>query len=248
VKPVLVVGSYLSPYVRKVLVTLRRKGIAYEIDPITPFLGDDRFSQLSPLRRIPVLVEGDLALADSSVICQYLEDRTPEPGFYPRDIADRARARWFEEYADSRMGDVFIWQYYFPLIVNRFVFGVAPDAAKLAKVAETEIPEVLGYLERELPASGFLFGDFSIADASLASFFRNLEVARWQLDAARWPKTAAFVARCFALPEFAELRRFEDLVMRTPPNQHRKALAELGAPISRETYDTGAPRPGIMRL
>ena len=43
--PVLIVGSYLSPYVRKVLVILETKGIAYEIDPIVPFLGNERFSK-----------------------------------------------------------------------------------------------------------------------------------------------------------------------------------------------------------
>ena len=71
-RPLLVVGSYLSPYVRKVLVCLELKGIAYEVDPIVPFYGDDRFSGLSPLRRIPVLVDGDLVVNDSSDICAYL--------------------------------------------------------------------------------------------------------------------------------------------------------------------------------
>ncbi len=247
-KPVTIIGSYLSPYVRKVLVALHLKGVPYEIDPITPFMGDDRFSKLSPLRRIPVLLDGELALADSSVICEYLEDRWPAPALYPRDIASRARARWFEEYADSRMGDVFIWQYWYPLVVNRFVFGVAPDKAAIEKTASVEIPEVLGYLERELPATGFLFGEPCVADASIAALFRNLELARYRVDSARWPKTAAFVARAFALEEFARLRPFEEVMLRTPPAQHRTALAELGAPLSRETYDTGVPRPGIMRL
>ncbi|TMA53841.1 MAG: glutathione S-transferase family protein, partial [Deltaproteobacteria bacterium] len=41
-----IIGSYLSPYVRKVLVCLHAKGIPYEIDPIVPFMGDDRFSEL----------------------------------------------------------------------------------------------------------------------------------------------------------------------------------------------------------
>ena len=44
--PVRIIGTYLSPYVRKVLVFLDLKGIAYEIDPIVPFFGDDRFTAL----------------------------------------------------------------------------------------------------------------------------------------------------------------------------------------------------------
>ncbi len=94
-KPLLIVGSYLSPYVRKVLVCLELKGIPYEVDPIVPFYGDDRFSALSPLRRIPVLVDGDLVITDSSVICQYLEELQPSPRLLPADIRDRARrAGW----------------------------------------------------------------------------------------------------------------------------------------------------------
>src|SRR4030095_10739242 len=109
-KPVQIVGSYISPYVRKVLVTLKLKGLSFEIDPIVPFMGDDRFSQLSPVRRIPVLIDDRVTLTDSSVICQYLEDRYPAPALYPQDIIDRARARWLEEFADTRMGEVFIWR------------------------------------------------------------------------------------------------------------------------------------------
>ena len=64
-----IVGSYVSPYVRKVLACLALKGLDYEIDPITPFYGNDEFERLSPLRRIPVLIDDGLALCDSSVIC-----------------------------------------------------------------------------------------------------------------------------------------------------------------------------------
>ena len=54
-----IIGSYVSPYVRKVLACIALKGLDYEIDPITPFFGDDNFERLSPLRRIPVLIDGD---------------------------------------------------------------------------------------------------------------------------------------------------------------------------------------------
>ena len=74
-----IIGSYLSPYVREVLVALHLKGLAYEIDPIIPFLGDERFSQLSPLRRIPVLKDDAVTRSDSSVICAYPEERYPRP-------------------------------------------------------------------------------------------------------------------------------------------------------------------------
>src|SRR5678816_1057620 len=123
------IGSFVSPYVRKVLAVMEIKGLAYEVDPITPFFGNDEFSRLSPLRRIPVLIDGDVALSDSSVICQYLEDRHPEPPLYPRDVAERARARWLEEFADSRMGDVFIWRLFNQVIIRPFIWGEPTDDA-----------------------------------------------------------------------------------------------------------------------
>jgi glutathione S-transferase len=247
-KPVAVVGSYLSPFVRKVLVALDLKGVPYEIDPITPFLGDDRFSRISPLRRIPVLIEGDLVLCDSTVICEYLEETRPQPALLPRAPADRARARWLDEYADSRMADVFIWQYWYPLVVNRFIFGVAPDKAAVEKTVQSEIPEVLGYLEGQLPNEGCVFGpEPSLADISIAALSRNLELGRYAIDAARWPRTAAFLARMNAHPAFARLRPLEEAMLR-PPNQQRAALEELGAPLSRDSFDSGVPRRGVMRL
>src|SRR5262245_32468070 len=168
-----IVGTYISPYVRKVLVFLDLKGLPYEIDPIIPFMGDDRFSRLSPIRRIPVLLDDQVTLADSSVICQYLEERYPEPALYPPDIVDRARARWLEEFADSRMGEVFIWRLFNQVAINPFVWGERTDSAVLEKALSEEIPHVLDYLETQMPPEGFLFGAISIADVSIAVFFRN---------------------------------------------------------------------------
>ena len=247
-RQVQVIGSYLSPYVRKVLVFLELKGVPYEIDPIVPFFGDDRFSTLSPIRRIPVLVDDQVTLADSSVICQYLEDRYPEPALYPADIVARARARWLEEFADSRMGEVFIWQLFNQVVIKPFVWGEATDTAVVDKTLHEEIPAVLDYLETQLPAQGFLFGPVSIADLSIACFFRNAEFARFRVDAARWPTTASFVQRVLALDCFERLKPFEDRSRRTPLAQQRAALAEMGAPLMRDTYGTAVPRRGVMRI
>jgi glutathione S-transferase len=243
-----VIGSYLSPYVRKVLYFLHAKRVPYEIDPIVPFLGDERFSKLSPLRRIPVLIDDTVTLSDSSVICQYLEDRWPEPALYPSDVADRARARWLEEYADTRMGEVFIWGLFNQVAINPFVFGKPTDPEALRKTLEEDVPQVLGFLEEELPQEGFLFGAAGIADVSIASFFRNAAFARYRVDAARWPRTAAFVERALRLDGFVRLAPFEERAIRTPPARHREALAALGAPLTADTYATDTPRPGILRI
>lgn len=245
-KPVLVIGSYLSPYVRKVLACLEVKGMAYEVDHIVPFFGDDRFSRLSPLRRIPVLVDGDLVLSDSSVICQYLEDRCPEPPLFPRDIADRARARWLEEYADTRMGDVFIWRYFNQIAIRPSVWGEKGDRAMVDRTLREEIPAVLDYLEGEAPVEGFRFGALSVADIAVAAFFRTAGFVRFQIDAARWPKTAAWIGRVLASPPLSKLAKIEDAVLRVPIAEQRNTLRAIGAPVSAETCAGTAPRRGIM--
>ena len=246
--PVTIIGSYLSPYVRKVLVVLHLKGIAYDIDPIIPFMGDDRFSRLSPLRRIPVLLDGEVTLADSSVICQYLEDRHPEPALYPRDVVQRARARWLEEFADTRMGEVFIWRLFNQLVIRRFVWREQTDEALVARTLAEDVPAILDYLESEVPPAGYLFGDLSIADVSIACFFRNAALARLTIDATRWPRSAAFVDRVLAGESFQRLRPFEERLMRTPIPEHRAVLIGMQAPVARETYATTVPRRGVMQI
>ena len=87
-----------------------------------------------------------------------------------------------------------------------------------------------------------------IAYIGIAVFFRNAAFAGYRVDAARWPKTARFVARVLAHDAFAHLAPFEERMIRTPIAEHRSIVAEMGAPILAETYRTSAPRRGLMRL
>lgn len=242
-----IIGNYISPYVRKVLVSLEWKGLDYEIDPITPFIGNDDFSRLSPLRRIPVLIDGELVLNDSSVICQYLEDKHPQPALYPADIAQRAKARWLEEYADTYLADMLIWRLFYQLAIRKHIFQEPIDEAVVQRAREVEIPAALDYLETQLPANGFIFGEPSIADISIACYFRTVSFVRYAVDAQRWPRTAAFVQRMLALPAFQKLARWEESILRLPLAQQRDALAEAGAPLTRETMGTQTPRHGLPR-
>jgi glutathione S-transferase len=244
--PVTIIGSYLSPYVRKVLVCLDLKGISYRIDPIVPFFGNDEFSHISPLRRVPVLMDDAVTLADSTVICEYLEDRYPAPALLPEQAPVRARARWLEEYADTRMGEVFIWRLFNQVVINRFVWGAATDQDVVRRARGEEIPQILDFLEETLPGDGQLFGPIMVADIAIASFFRNAGFAGFVVDAARWPRVAAFVARTLGHPAFAALRRYEDLSLRTPISRHRDALREAGAPIAAQTWGTEMPRRGMF--
>ena len=243
-----IIGSYVSPYVRKVTACMALKGLEYEIDPITPFFGGEEFDRLSPLRRIPVLVHGDLVLCDSTVICAWLDEAYPDPPLLPASPADRARARWLEEYADTRLGDIFIWGLFYQKIVHPNVWGEPGDQARIGKTLTEDAPVALDYLETQLPAAGFLFGEIGLADIAIASFFRNAAYAGFTPDPSRWPRTAGFVERALAQPCFAATYPFERAQMSTNPAGRRQALLDAGAPLAAETVGTRQPRKGVMTL
>jgi glutathione S-transferase len=243
-----IIGSFVSPYVRKVLACLELKQLPYVVDPITPFYGNDEFERLSPLRRIPILIDSQVTLCDSSVICAYLDEAYPSRPLLPGDPKDRARARWLEEYADTRLGDLFIWSLFYQRVVRPAVWGEAGDEERIARTLSEDIPPALDYLESQLPEAGFVFGEIGLADVSIASFFRNADYAGFAVDADRWPRTAHFVDRVLAEPVFAKLLAFEDIQRGTDIRGRRQALKDAGAPLSEDTLGTREPRRGMMRL
>ncbi len=173
-----IIGGPVSPYVRKVLAVCEMKGVPYRLDPIVPFFGDDLFSELSPLRRIPVFIDDKVSLCDSTVICEYLEDRYPTPRILPADYALRAQARWLEEFADTRMGDVFIWRVFYEAVILPFIFQKPRDKEKIAKAVTELLPGVMDYLETIAPSGGFLAAEVSMGDIAVAIPFSNLRWAR----------------------------------------------------------------------
>lgn len=243
-----VIGSFVSPYVRKVLAVMNLKGLTYEVDPITPFFGNDEFDRLSPLRRIPVLVDGDFVASDSTVICAYLDEAYGGHPLLPNDPKDRARARWLEEYADTRLGDLFIWGLFYQRVVRPAVWKEEPDQERVEANLSTHIPAALDYLEGQLPADGFLFDAIGLADISLATFFRNGDYAGFSVDSARWPRVAAFAERVLDHDCIASLKPFEDIQRKADIRHRRQALLDAGAPLTADTVGLREPRRGFMPL
>ena len=244
--PATIIGGPVSPYVRKVLAACEMKGVPYQVDPIVPFFGDDRFSELNPLRRIPVYIDDQVSISDSTVICEYLDERYPTPALLPKTPAERARARWIEEFADTRMGDVVIWRIFYEAVVNPSVWQRPRDKDKIARAVAEELPEVMDHLERLAPASGFLFGAMSIADISVAVLFCNLRWSRVQISEERWPKTLGWVERTGGVTALAKITRVADTLVQTPLPQHRRVAQELGLPLTHNSVQAAAPRRGPM--
>ncbi len=88
-----------SPYVLSCFVALREKQIPFELRTVSLQKGDHRqppFVTLSLTARVPVLVDGDLSLSESSAIVEYLDEKFPPPTYarvLPVDTVHRARAR-----------------------------------------------------------------------------------------------------------------------------------------------------------
>ncbi|MDJ0866793.1 MAG: glutathione S-transferase family protein [Myxococcota bacterium] len=204
-----VIGGAVSPFVRKVRVALAEKGLAYELEQVNPFAPPEGFREISPLGRIPAFRDGDATLADSSVICAYLERRHPEPPLYPKDDLAYAHALWIEEYMDGGMVPVAGPKIFRPLVLAPLMTGQEPDEAAeqtAQAVVDETLPEYWDYLEGQLGEAEFFVDDrLTIADISVASPHVNLRHAGVAPARARWPRLRGFLDRMHARPSFAAL-------------------------------------------
>jgi len=230
--PATIIGAPASPYVRKVMTVCELKGVTYRIDPIIPFQGNDEFSSLSPLRRIPVLIDEQVTLADSTVIAEYLDECHSAPRLFPSTPAARARARWIEEFADTRIGDVFIWRLFNTAVIAPSVWKVARDGDAIARTVREELPTVMDYLETIAPVDGFVCGALAVADIAVAVHFANLRWAATGADLAAWPKTVAWVARTEAVPALARLNQLAERSLTTRRAERLALYAEFGVALT----------------
>jgi glutathione S-transferase len=144
----------------KVEIAAREKGLAFDLVmvPFDPTRGYDpkhpEVLRINPKRQVPVLVDGDLELFDSTQIFEYLEDRHPTPPLWPRDPVARARARLLELRSD---------EVYFPHVIRLMTLEETPDdpAATSARDAAGRYYEEMDAL---LEGREFLAGPHSFAD------------------------------------------------------------------------------------
>ena len=119
-------------------------------------------ARINPKRQVPVLVDGDLELFDSTQIFEYLEELQPTPPLWPADVRARARARRLEHESD---------EVYFPNVVRLMGLQLTPDdpAAVTARAAAARFYErmerTLG--DREWLADGYSFADIAFYMAQL---------------------------------------------------------------------------------
>ncbi|MGK0223713.1 MAG: glutathione S-transferase [Limisphaerales bacterium] len=193
-------GVALSPFVRKAMFALEYLGFEYESEATFP--GDDspEFRAISPLGKIPILEHDSFTVADTSVICRYLDRLSNDKSLYPQDPQEEARAGWIEEYADSRLiencAGVFQERLLKPKMMNQ-----PTDEVRLAALLNEGLPACLNYVETFVPESGYLVGDsLSIADISLVTCFIQAQYADFEVDAKLYPKLRSYLDRAYEDP------------------------------------------------
>jgi glutathione S-transferase len=196
-------GSSLSPFVRKVLAYAAEKGIELELKSTGFPNFDPEYLAASPLRKMPALVDGDFTLADSSAIIHYLEAGHPEPPLIPGEPRARGKAIWFEEFADTVMMSCGAKMFFNRIVAPRFM-GRPGDLAVADAAERDELPPILDYLERTVPdPDGFLVGDsLTLADIAVAGPFANYRYCGVEIDGRRYSRTIAYVDRILARPSF----------------------------------------------
>ena len=163
----------LSLFARKVEIALGEKGLAFEriMVPFSQTRGyapkDPLVLQANPKGQVPVLIDGNLTLYDSTIIIEYLDEAYPHPALLPQGAAARAKCRLLELEAD----EVFLQP------VRKLMHRTEPPQPDFASrrlqqeeeavLAEKLIAEHYVLLSNRLGQNAFLCGSFSLADIAM---------------------------------------------------------------------------------
>ncbi|HET9428424.1 MAG TPA: glutathione S-transferase family protein [Allosphingosinicella sp.] len=198
----IVYGSSISPYVRKVLAFAAEKGIEVELKPSGLGNKEPEFLEASPFGKMPGFRDGDFAISDSTAIITYLEAVKPEPNLIPLEPRARARAVWFDEFADTVLFSCGGKMFFNRMVAPRFL-GMPGDEEIAAKAECEELPPLLDYLEGVIPDSRYLVEDrLTLADISVASPFANFKHINVAIDPERYPRITDYVGRILGRPSF----------------------------------------------
>jgi len=186
----------LCPYVQRAMISLVEKGVDFERTNIDLANKPDWFLAISPLGKTPVLLADDVAIFESAVILEYLEETQPNP-LHPTDPLARARHRAWMEFGSATLADI------------AGFYSAADEAALIAKAAALRAK--FERLEDELDAAAyFAEGRFSLVDVVFGPVFRYFDtfdrigdfgiltglakVGRWRHDLADRPSVTEAVA------------------------------------------------------
>jgi glutathione S-transferase len=167
-------SNFASPYALSCFVALTEKGLPFHWKPLNLAQKEHEVAAYvndSLTARVPALVDGELALSESSAIDEYLEDAYPAPQFpslYPRDVQQKARARQVQAWIRSDLMPIREERSTATLFMGEPIKPLSPAALAAAN-------RLFAFAQRVLPqGQPNLFGDWSIADTDLGIMLNRL--------------------------------------------------------------------------
>jgi len=214
----IIYGSSLSPFVRKVLAFADEKGVEVELQGTGFPNHSAEFLEASPFRKMPAMRDGDYTLADSSAIIHYIEAKHPEPALIPADAQLRGKTIWYEEFADTLLFSCGAKIFFNRIVAPRFM-GRPGDLEAAEQAELNELPPILEYLEKVVPGDGgFLVGDgLTLADLAVVGPFANFRHTETKVCPERYPRTIAYVARILDRPSFKPMVERESAILERAP-------------------------------
>jgi len=195
-------GTLRSTNGSKTKVVLEEKGLDYTVVNVRP--GDvwkkvPEVLAKHPLGKVPWIEDEDVTLYDSTVINEYLNEKTTDTPLLPDDLVLRGHARALENYADEG-----ILSKYLPLI---WMPWWSPedqrDQAGMQKGRDGLVHEIFPFLEQRLQDSTYLVGDFSLADVPMMAVAMVLQVDA--MDVSAFPGVSAYFTRLRNRPSYAAI-------------------------------------------
>ncbi|MVT66964.1 glutathione S-transferase family protein [Bradyrhizobium pachyrhizi] len=192
------ISHKLCPYVQRAVIALHEKGVPFERIDIDLASKPDWFLKISPLGKVPVLVvtrdDGkEVALFESNVICEYIEETQAGARLHPQDPLVRAEHRAWMEFGSAILGD--LWGLETATDAAAFESKRQAVAAKFARV------------EAALGAGPFFAGqNFSLVDAAFAPIFRYFDLFDQLTDLAVFTHTPKLRAWRSALAQRPSVR------------------------------------------
>lgn len=181
-----------------VRLALAEKRLDYDMVQVDLFAGEQfkpEFLALNPNHKVPCLVDDGVAIGESWIINEYLDERYPEPPLLPRDPAGRARARLLADYAD-RSFFAHGYDLLIELVVKPRVPAMGAQNASVIETAKRAVPAALARFDHELGERPWLSGDvFGLVDCMVVPYVAGLadlamEVPAEQANLRRWLERA----------------------------------------------------------
>lgn len=179
------------PFSQKVRIALAEKDLEFERVHVDLHKGEQKtpeFLKLNPYGKVPVLVDEDIVIYDSTIINEYLDEEYPNPPLMPDDSASRARVRLLEDFCDNSFvppSVIILSELHKP--------ETERDEEKIRRCA-AEMSRVLARVEPYLEGKEFLGEGFSLADVAFAPRAMILPQLGIELDT-RLQNTAAWIGR-----------------------------------------------------